>query len=125
MSLAEPQIHSATHSRNQPLAGIGLRTSWVPNQKALRAALVVAVAYYLGAKLGLALTLRPSPISTLWPPNSILLAALLLTPANWWPIILLGALPAHLAVELPSGFPPQLVMGWFVSNCSEALIGAW
>jgi len=83
------------------------------------------VAYYLGAKLGLALTLRPSPISTLWPPNSILLAALLLTPANWWPIILLGALPAHLAVELPSGFPPQLVMGWFVSNCSEALIGAW
>lgn len=125
MSLAEPQIRTATHSRNRPLTDIGLRVSWAPNHKALRAALVVAVAYYLGAKLGLALTLRPSPISTLWPPNSILLAALLLTPANWWPIILLGALPAHLAVELPSGFPPLLVMGWFVSNCSEALIGAW
>jgi PAS domain S-box-containing protein len=29
-----------------------------------------------------------------------------------------------LAVELPTGFPPQLVFGWFVSNSSEALIGA-
>jgi PAS domain S-box-containing protein len=96
----------------------------LPDRGALRAALFVAVAYYLGAKLGFALTLRPSPISTLWPPNSILLSALLLTPVRWWWIILLGALPAHFAVELAGGFPPQLVMGWFISNCSEALIGA-
>jgi PAS domain S-box-containing protein len=96
----------------------------LPDRGALKVALFVCVAYYLGAKLGFALTLRPSPISTLWPPNSILLSALLLTPVRWWWIILLGALPAHLAVELGSGFPPQLVMGWFISNCSEALIGA-
>ena len=87
-------------------------------------AILVAVCYYLGAKLGFALTLRPQPISTLWPPNSILLAGLLLTPINWWWVLLLAALPAHLAVELNSGFPPMLVLGWFVSNCSEALIGA-
>jgi PAS domain S-box-containing protein len=96
----------------------------IPDIRALRTALIVGLAYYLGAKLGFALTLRPSPISTLWLPNSILLSALLLTPVRWWWIILLGALPAHLAVELGSGFPPRLVMGWFVSNCSEALIGA-
>lgn len=36
-------------------------------------ALLVALAYYLGAKIGFALTLRPHPVSVLWPPNSILL----------------------------------------------------
>jgi hypothetical protein len=46
------------------------------------AAFLVSVAYYLGAKLGFALTLRPQPVSVLWPPNSILLAALLLTPRD-------------------------------------------
>jgi PAS domain S-box-containing protein len=96
----------------------------LPDRRALRAALIVGLAYYLGARLGLALTLRPDPISTLWPPNSILLAALLLTPVRWWGLLLLGALPAHLAVELAHGFPLELVIGWFISNCSEALIGA-
>jgi hypothetical protein len=43
-------------------------------------AMLVCVAYYTGVKIGLALTFQPHPISTLWPPNSILLAALLLTP---------------------------------------------
>jgi PAS domain S-box-containing protein len=86
--------------------------------------LCLAVAYYLGAKLGLALTFRPHPISVLWPPNSLLLAALLLTAPRFWWVLILAALPAHLAAELQSGVPPAMVLGWFVSNCSEALIGA-
>src|SRR5690349_5478215 len=85
--------------------------------------LVIGVAYYLGARLGLAVTLPSSPISTLWPPNSILFAVLLLAPRRWWWWILLGALPAHLAVELPSRFPTLLVLGWYISNCSEAVLG--
>jgi integral membrane sensor domain MASE1 len=63
-------------------------------------ALGVAVAYYVGAKIGFALTAAPLPVSTLWPPNAILLAALLLAPVRWWPGVLLAAFPAHLAVEL-------------------------
>jgi signal transduction histidine kinase len=90
----------------------------------LKGALVVAVAYYLGAKVGLALTLQPFPVSVFWVPNAILLAALLLTPPHLWPIMLLAALPAHLAAELPWGVPPSMVLSWFVSNSSEALIGA-
>jgi PAS domain S-box-containing protein len=86
--------------------------------------LLVCLAYYLGAKLGFALTLKPSPISALWPPNSIVLAALLLTPTRSWWLVLLGALPAHLAVQIPLGFPPGMILGWYISNCSEALIGA-
>jgi len=87
-------------------------------------ALGVAVAYYVGAKIGFALTAAPLPVSTLWPPNAILLAALLLAPVRWWPGVLLAAFPAHLAVELGSGVPLSMVLSWFVSNSAEALIGA-
>ena len=92
--------------------------------RVLRVMLIVGVAYYVGARLGLALTMQTQPVSTLWPPNAILLAALLLTPPRIWPFVLLGALPAHLFVELTGGIPPLMVASWFVSNSLEALIGA-
>jgi signal transduction histidine kinase len=87
-------------------------------------ALAVAVGYYLAARLGLAFTLQPHPISTLWPPNALLMAALLLAPARWWWVLLAAALPAHLFAELQSGVPLAMVLGWYASNCGEALIGA-
>jgi PAS domain S-box-containing protein len=91
---------------------------------ALRAAVLVFVGYYLGAKVGFALTFHPDPISVFWPPNSILLAALLLTPPRIWWFLLLAAFPAHLIAELQSQVPPSMVICWFISNCSEAVIGA-
>jgi PAS domain S-box-containing protein len=78
----------------------------------------------VGAKVGFALTLPPQAVSTLWPPNAILLGALLITPMRSWWVVLLAAFPAHLAAELGSGVPPLMVLCWFASNCSEALIGA-
>lgn len=84
----------------------------------------VAVAYYLGAKIGFALTPHTNPVSTLWPPNAILLGLLLLAPDRLWRTVIAAALPAHLLVELGSGVPLPMVLLWFVSNCTEALIGA-
>jgi len=52
------------------------------------------------------------------------MAALLLVPARSWWWLFAAALPAHLLVELQSGVPVAMVLGWFASNCSEALIGA-
>jgi PAS domain S-box-containing protein len=95
-----------------------------PGVRTARAAALVFAAYYIGARIGFALTLKPHPVSTLWPPNSILLAALLMTPARSWWVLLLAAFPAHLAVELGVGVPAPMVFCWFVSNCTEALIGA-
>src|SRR4030088_3184599 len=86
--------------------------------------LCVFVGYYLGAKVGFALTFHPYPVSVLWPPNAILLAALLLTPVRVWWVILLAAFPAHLAAQLQSDVPPAMILCWFVSNSCEALIGA-
>jgi len=85
---------------------------------------IVFAAYYLGAKLGLALTFLPNPISVLWPPNAILFAALLLVPRSAWWVVIAAALPAHLFAELQNGIPVTMVVCWFASNVAEAAIGA-
>jgi two-component system sensor kinase FixL len=51
-------------------------------------------------------------------------AALLLTPARIWWVILLAAFPAHLAAQVQSNVPPAMILSWFISNSCEALIGA-
>ena len=84
----------------------------------------MCIGYYIGARVGFALTLHPVPVSTLWPPNAILLSALLLAPSRWWWALILAALPAHLLAELGSGIPLPMVLCWFVSNSAEALMGA-
>src|SRR5438874_3373691 len=86
--------------------------------------LCVFVGYYLGARIGFALTFQPHPVSVLWPPNSILVAALLLTPPRIWWFVLLAAFPAHWAAQLQSHVPPLMILGWFISNSCEAVIGA-
>src|SRR5882672_9269726 len=85
-------------------------------------AVLVGVAYYVGAKVGLVLRLPPAMSSVFWPPNSILTATLLLSPRRRWWLYLLAAFPAHLAGALPADFPIPLAL--FVTNCSEALLAA-
>jgi PAS domain S-box-containing protein len=95
-----------------------------PDAKLLLIALLVSVGYYAGARLGFVLTLQPSPVSILWPPNSILTAALLLTaPRHWW-LFLVAAFPAHWLAQVQSDVPTAMILCWFISNCSEALMGA-
>jgi PAS domain S-box-containing protein len=111
--------------RSQVGEWIGVRF-WRPgtDRGGLLAGILVFIGYYFGVKLGLALTFQPHPVSVMWPPNSILLAGLLLTPFRRWWVVLLCALPAHLLAELQSHVPLRMVICWFVSNSSEALIGA-
>src|SRR4030095_1784211 len=87
--------------------------------------LVVGAAYYLGALIGFALTFPDNAVSTLCPPNAILLASLLLTPTRTWWVVLLGVFPAHFAVQLQTGVPLLMILCWFISNSAEALIGAF
>ena len=95
--------------------GVG-RVVWV--------SVTIAAAYYLGARLGFLFTLQPTPVSTLWPPNALLLAGLLLTPTRLWPGVLVATLGAHLAVQGQAGVPVPMMLCWYVSNCTEALLGA-
>ena len=90
----------------------------------LGAALLISAGYYVGVHVGISLTFAPSPVSTLWPPNAILLAGLLLTPWRTWWLTLACVLPAHFAAEIPLGVPWTMAAFWYLSNVSEALIGA-
>jgi len=98
--------------------------AFAPNLRIPVLVLATALAYYFGTKLGFLFTPAGTPIGTLWPPNAILLAALLLTPTRIWPFLLLGVLPAHLLVQIGNGVPPITSIGWFFGNSGEALLGA-
>ena len=89
-------------------------------------AVAVAVSYYVGSLLGFLLRVPPETTSVLWPPNAILTAALILTPSTrrWW-IYLAAAFPAHLAVQMGTGWPRAMILALYVTNCSEALIAAY
>ena len=103
--------------RTGPTNGLSIRQS-------IAVGVAVAVAYYAGVQIGLALTFPPATTSVLWPPNAILTSALLLVPVRSWWVCLAAVLPAHVVAELNAGFPPTLVAFLFLTNCSEALIAA-
>jgi signal transduction histidine kinase len=103
------------------------RLQWPADLPSLGQALgpiAVAAAYFLGAQLGFVLRFPPATTSILWPPNAIVTAALLLTPPRRWWMFLLAAFPVHLAVQLPLGWPPGLILTLFATNCIEAVVGA-
>ena len=102
----------------------GSTFSTVFDRRLLLIGLWVFAGYYVGCKIGFALTFHPHPVSVLWPPNYVLVAALLLTPPRVWWFVLLAAFPAHLAAQFQSHVPPLMILCWFVSNSCEAVIGA-
>jgi signal transduction histidine kinase len=90
-----------------------------------RVALLVGISYYVGTRIGFAWTPTGQPNSTFWPPNAVLLAALLLTPRKAWWAVFLAVLPVHMFAQLETGVPVWTAVGWFITNSSEALIGAY
>ena len=83
----------------------------------LRAAVLVGLAYYIGARIGFELTLKPSPVSTLWPPNSILLAAFLLSPTRSWWALLGGCLRRPPDGAAPGRYPDSHGAGLVRQQC--------
>ena len=110
-----------------PTQGVELRKDTAPVNgpfDTVQIALLVAILYYAGIKIGFFFKPADIPISIFWPPNALLLAAFLLTPKRLWWAILVAVLPAHLLAQLPAGVPVARALGWFVGNVGEALLGA-
>src|SRR5260370_38556376 len=94
VSVEATNVQSAAQNENTRSASF--------NRHLLIVGLWVFAGYYLGCKIGFALTFKPHPVSVLWPPNSVLVAALLLTPPRRWWLGLLSSLRAHLSAQLHS-----------------------
>src|SRR6185437_1496870 len=107
MGMDSPAAHTGIGA--QTVTSKGLKES-SPSQdtwtaKSLLPAVLGALGYYAGVRIGFLLTPGNSPISTFWPPNAVLLAVLLLTPFRRWWICVAAILPAHLVAQLPAGVP--------------------
>src|SRR5947207_6134692 len=87
----------------------------------LALSLIVAIAYFAAAELGLSLASLHSNVTPVWPPTGIAIASLLIFGRRVWPGIFVGALAANLLTNIPV---PSAI-GIAVGNTLEALFACW
>ena len=100
----------------------------VPLAPGVRLGLIMAgvwLGYYVGSVTGFTLRIPPATTSVLWPPNTVLTFALLITPPRRWLWCLVAALSAHLMVQGDIGWQFGLIVALFGTNSLEALIAAY
>jgi signal transduction histidine kinase len=87
---------------------------------------LVCIAYYLGAEAAFLVgTLSDRIFAPFWPPNLVLLCALVFTPPRHWWRFIVAVLPAHVAAEWSIGMNTQGIAITFVSNCLVAVLNAF
>lgn len=91
----------------------------------VRSITVLALAYFVAAKLGLSLALVNKYATAVWPPTGIALAVLLLRGYRLWPGILIGAFLANVTTGDTVTLTGMLAsLGIAIGNTLEALLGA-
>jgi signal transduction histidine kinase/integral membrane sensor domain MASE1 len=119
------EVASAGQALPDRLESTGRVESRLYSPRIILGAVALATAYFLGVQVGIAFTLQPHAISILWPPNALVLAALLLAPRRTWWLFIVAVLPAHMIAEVSLGVPYAMAFSWYVSNVAEGLLGAW
>jgi signal transduction histidine kinase len=123
LALRWSQVHSASFAT--ALRALPARATTSRDLIPLPArAFMLALAYYLGARVGFAFQAPGTPQSVMWLPNSLLLAALLITPQRQWPMYLAAAFPAQLLVAWESAAPIDTMSLLYLTNCLDAVLGA-
>ena len=82
---------------------------------------LLALAYFIAARIGLSLALLGHSVTVFWPSSGIALAVLLLYGSRLWPGVFVGAFCANWA----SGLPVLSVLGMATGSTLEALLGAY
>src|SRR5262245_33612328 len=83
---------------------------------------ILVVSYFVAAKFGLSWAFGPKPITAVWPPAGIALAALLLFGNRVWPGITLGAFLVNLQTADESLATACAIA---LGNTLEAYLGAF
>jgi PAS domain S-box-containing protein len=100
------------------------KPSAILDSRTAAAALLVGLAYYVGAHLGFWLQGGSIPTSIFWLPNATMFAVFLLAPMPRWWIYALAVLPAHIAVQVPHHVPPATLALLYLSNLADGALGA-
>jgi integral membrane sensor domain MASE1 len=82
---------------------------------------LLALAYFVAAKLGLTLAFETPSVTAIWPPAGIALAALVLGGRRLWPGVALGAFLANVTTDVPV----YTAAGITVGNTLAAVTGAY
>src|SRR5687767_3283736 len=86
----------------------------------LLTALLIGVAYYVGALLSFTLRVPSTRSSIIWIPNAILLAAFVVTPVKRWWLWILAALPGHILAQSRDAAPVLMLLCPFLANVVQA-----
>jgi PAS domain S-box-containing protein len=88
-------------------------------------ALLVALAYFVGAELAFFIgTLSDKIFAPFWPPNIVLFCVFLLVPIRRWWLYTLVAFPAHVVAELGVGMTMPALLVAFATNWAVAALNA-
>jgi integral membrane sensor domain MASE1 len=86
--------------------------------------LALAVGYLLTALGGLAISRQAGNIATLWPPNGVLVAVLILSHRSRWIEVLIAGLIGSMAANLLHGGTAVAAASITMANLVEAIIAA-
>ncbi|MEL5876357.1 sensor histidine kinase [Cereibacter sphaeroides] len=79
--------------------------------------------YVLMGRLGLVTAVPPTGAVVLWPPNAVLLTALLASAPRHWPVVLLGGIAAEVAVNWHT-LPIAWALAFGAVNAAESTLAA-
>lgn len=86
--------------------------------------LLLSLGYFASALGGLAISRQSGNIATLWPPNGMLVAALLLSATHRWKDVLLAGAIGSVAANIYNGNPAIVACSITMANLVEAFIAA-
>lgn len=109
------------HRRLQPVGGQEAALS----MRAWGRAAGIGALYFLASLLSRHLGVQPAHIASIWPASGIALAALLLLPQPHWPLILAAIGCSNVAVNLVTGIPLTVSLGFAAANTVESLLAVW
>ena len=96
-------------------------SNWASRGWYVASLLAVSIAYFILAKLGLALASINPSASPIWPPSGLALAAVLLSGTRIWPAIFAGAFAANLTTAGTFETSALIALG----NTLEAVVGGF
>jgi len=111
--------HRANRYLHAPTAAAG---GWVAT---LGSAGAVAIAYFLAARLGLALLSKPSDVAVFWPASGIAVGILVLCGRRALPALVIGVVVGTVAANLMSDRSLLTSLFKGLCNASEAVLVAW
>jgi len=97
----------------------------LPSQRSLTSIpgfLLYSVAFYLAYEYGM--SFRHVNAAPFWPPDAVLLTALLLSPRRHWWFYLLAPLPIRMLVATPSNVPDWFLISVYANDSLKAIISA-